>query len=142
MTRRQCNLTYLQIIMIKKHYVYSELFVAPQEFEPIAGSTYIYAFTKEDRSKLADALIPRCGNYCKFVGVEYLGSDIIRVENDSDSYSLRGSQTIGAFVEKYIEKIAYLDISGLNRHSDGGTVDCLRSLGITTPGRRGIRGWP
>ena len=118
--------------MIKKHYVYSELFVAPQEFEPIAGSTYIYAFTKEDRSKLADALIPRCGNYCKFVGVEYLGSDIIRVENDSDSYSLRGSQTIGAFVEKYIDKIAYLDISGLNARISSALIIALFKRNITT----------
>lgn len=118
--------------MIKKHYVYSEFYTDPTDFEPIKGSTYIYAYTKEDRSKLADAFIPRCGSHCRFVGVEYCGSDIIKVENGTDEYSLRGAQTIGAFVEKYVDKIVYLDISGLNARISSALIIALFKKEITT----------
>lgn len=118
--------------MIKKHYVYSDIYTDPQEFKPIDGSTYVYAFTKEDRSKLADAFIPRCGCHCKFVGVEYVGADIIRVENDINEYSLRGTYTIGAFIEKYVDKIVYLDISGLNARISSALIIALFKRNITT----------
>lgn len=118
--------------MIKKHYVYSEFYTDPKDFEPVEGSTYIYAYTKEDRSKLANAFIPRCGSRCRFVGVEYCGPDIIKVENDTDEYSLRGAQTIGAFVEKYVDKIVYLDISGLNARISSALIIALFKSKITT----------
>lgn len=118
--------------MIKKHYVYSEFYTDPKDFEPVEGSTYIYAYTKEDRSKLANAFIPRCGSRCRFVGVEYSGSDIIKVENDTDEYSLRGAQTIGTFVEKYVDKIVYLDISGLNARISSALIIALFKSKITT----------
>lgn len=118
--------------MIKKHFVYSETYTSPQEFEPIEGSTYIYAFTKEDRSKLADALIPRCGSHCKFVAVEYLSPDVIRVEDDSEEYPLRGSKTIGVFIERYVSKIVYLDISGLNARISSALIIALFKKEVTT----------
>lgn len=118
--------------MIKKHFVYSEIYTSSQEFEPIEGSTYIYAFTKEDRSKLADELIPRHRRHCKFVAVEYLSPDVIRVENDTYEYPLRGTKSIGSFVERYVGEIVYLDISGLNARISSALIITLFKKGVTT----------
>lgn len=120
------------MVMIKKHYVYSDSYTSLYDFVPIEQSTFIYAYTKEDRSKIAEELVKIYYDQCRFVGIEYLDNDTIRVENSSDVFKLRGTESIGTFITQYVDKVAYLDISGLNARISSALIIALFNRNIQT----------
>lgn len=84
------------------------------DFRPVMGSTFIYAFTLEERSKLAADFISKWGDMILFVGISYQDSDSITIEGKNAEYQLRSKDSMRDFVENFTTGFVYFDISGLN----------------------------
>lgn len=102
--------------MINQDYKYTNIYSTISEFVPDANSCYIFSYSVENRSRIVDKLIQRFSDNVNFVGLETEAQDQIKVTGNNESYFLKSSNNIIAFVDKYICKCkkVYLDVTGIN----------------------------
>lgn len=116
--------------MINRNEQYTLLLNNKNEYQPIAGSTFLYAYTQEERSKLASDFIPKWDHMVLFVGVEYMEDDTIMVEGSKEKYPLRSIEALTQFVDTYATSVLYMDISGLNARISAALLPIMFRKGI------------
>lgn len=102
--------------MINSDYKYTAIYNGIKEFEPIKNSTYIYGYSPEGRSHLADELITTYSSDIKFVELELSSTtqDSVQDKNTHLNYSLRSANDINRLLDSYASDIVYIDVTGLN----------------------------
>lgn len=101
--------------MINRDYQYTNIYSDIRDFKPLPGSVYIYGYSPEGRSHIADSLKTNCINVL-FLEIESLEGekDIIIDKNTGLKYFLRSSNSIQSLFDIYKSSVVYIDTSGLN----------------------------
>lgn len=99
--------------MIKDNYIYSTVYSSTDEFGLDFECTYIYGYSAEGRSFIANDLMTRPGNKVNFIELKDIGSDKIHDEFSNRDFNLRDSDSMLAFFEQYKNSNIYIDSSGL-----------------------------
>lgn len=101
-------------MMPSKDYVYTNYYEDCGKFVPQDGSTYIYGYSPEDRSHLADSFVAKYTDRITFVKIGAVEKDLVEDFSQKQSYRLRSDNEMASFLDMYRSPLLYIDITGLN----------------------------
>jgi len=100
--------------MIKNNYLFSSVYQKIEDFLPEKDSVYIYGYSPEGRSHIAEYLISKHKDYVNFIEIKEIAKDLILDTITNNKYYLRSSKSMNTFFMQYKSSILYIDSSGLN----------------------------
>lgn len=96
---------------LRRRALFTEVHDAVDQFEPAAGSVYLFASSEEERSHHANGLAARASG-SRFIRVEEVGS--YEIVADGRSVGLRSASRLEAFLRSLTGDILYLDMTGMS----------------------------
>lgn len=116
--------------MINKDYEYSTVYKNIDQFVLEIGSSYIYGYSPEGRSRLVDKLKTSNQELVNFIEISLSVSKEDVIISNGTEFLLRSSESIKTFLGACSSSIIYIDITGLSNRVSAALLKTISEINI------------